>query len=262
MKAMKILSINTQKAYQPGLLPFLDHVICSEMYDAILLQEAVEPVLAPLRTHTTYAILEAFNEEMAAASHLAILYRSSWTLSSSQLYSFGMLHPFAALQHAGFGLLRGTFDTPSGSVMMGSVHLHSGWLPQVRVQEVRALKTCLMQDQEADVPVIVGGDFNLGLPGEVSNGYRLLAPQFCSRTRTLGSTLDSRYSEPHHNIINTGAVFLARFGLGVRLKTDHFFVDAKTAERVVGERVLPDRISDHSPIELELATHMQASPVY
>lgn len=250
---MKVLSINTQKAYQSGLFPFLDQIVQSGAYDFILLQEAVEPVLAPLRIHEAYTVLEAFNEEMAAASHLAILHRSAFTLSSSQLYSFGMMHPFPALQHAGFGLLQGTFDTPSGRVQMGSVHLHSGWLPQVRLQEMRTLKRVLLQAQEPSVPVIFGGDFNLGFPGEVSIGHRLLAPQFCSQTRTLGSTLDSRYSEPHRNVINTGAVLLARFGLGVRLKTDHFFMDPNTAQQIVYERILPDRISDHSPIELEVS---------
>lgn len=261
---MKVLSLNTQKAYQPGLSEFLMAQSESGVYDFILLQEAVEGVLAPLRNHSAYSILEELNTEMGGMSHLSILYRSTYVATQSTLHSFGMMHPFKALQHPGFGMLMGTFDTPKGRVQVGSLHLHSGWLSQVRVREILRIKKHVLEGIESGVPVIFGGDFNLGFPGEVANGYRLLAPEFSAKTRALGTTLDSRYSEPHKNIINTAAVALARFGLGFKLKTDHFFVDSRTANLVISERILHDRVSDHSPIELEfrLSTEGETSPVY
>ena len=261
---MRVLSLNTQKAYQPGLQEFLTDLVQSGVYDFILLQEAVENVIAPLRNHDAYTILEEFNTEMGGMSHLCIVHRSTYAMSYSTLHSFGMMHPFRKLQHPGFGILMGTFDIPEGRVQIGSLHLHSGWLPHVRVREVLRLKRHLLDDTEPGVPTIFGGDFNLGFPGEVSNGYRLLAPEFSANTRAYGTTLDSRYSEPHHNVINTTAVALARLGLGLKLKTDHFFVDAATAKRVTAERILLDRVSDHSPIELELRLQEeeQAFPVY
>lgn len=248
---MKILSLNTQKAFQPSLSPFLKRTIDGGLYDFILLQEANERVLPLVCNVGAYRLLEAFDEVFSAPSHLSIIYRDTFELKDSSLDSFGLMHPSLSLQHAGFGILLGTFGTPQGDIKAGTVHLHSGLRPAVRMKEVRTLKDRMLREHAGNIPLVFGGDFNLGLPGEVIHACDVLSPQFVATTRYLGPTLNSRYSEPHPNIVNTSAVFLAKFGMGVSLKTDHFFVDVETAKRSEAH-ILPDRVSDHSPLELTI----------
>lgn len=251
---MNILSLNTQKAFNPNLAGFLKQTLEIASYDFILLQEATEPVLDTIRDTGPYMLLEAHDKEMQSKSHLAILYRDSFSLIGRQLYSFGNLHPFKQLQHAGFGLLLAEFATNMGNVYIGTVHLHSGWLPQIRAKELRLLKSCALALKRKGTPLLFGGDFNFGFFGEVFLAQRDLLPEFVSATKSIGPTLDSRYSEPHPNIINSTAVFLARYGIGIFLRTDHIFIDNETAQRSkTKSRVLTDRVSDHSPIELSLA---------
>lgn len=249
---MKILSLNTQKAFQPALPSFLKRTLDGGLYDFILLQEASERVLPLVRDVGAYRLLEAFDEVFSAPSHLSIVYRDTFELKSSSLDSFGHMHPSPRLRHPGFGILLGTFGTPQGDIKAGTVHLHSGLRPTVRAREVQALKERVLKERADSIPLVFGGDFNLGLPGEVIHACGLLSPDFVATTRYLGPTLNSRYSEPHPNIVNTSAVFLAKFGIGFNLKTDHLFVDTETAKRSRA-RVLPDRVSDHSPIELAIS---------
>ncbi|TSD05864.1 MAG: hypothetical protein Greene07147_569 [Parcubacteria group bacterium Greene0714_7] len=248
---MKILSLNTQKAFQPALPSFLKRVLDGGLYDFILLQEANERVLPLVRGVGAYRLLEVFDEVFSAPSHLSIVYRDTFKLKGSRLDSFGRMHPSPRLQHQGFGMLLGTFGTPQGDIKAGTVHLHSGLRPTVRAREVQALKDRVMKERAHNTPLVFGGDFNLGIPGEVIHACSLLLPQFVASTRHLGPTLNSRYSEPHPNIVNTSAVFLAKFGLGFDLKTDHLFVDAETAKHSEA-CILSDRVSDHSPIELTI----------
>ncbi|MFA5877398.1 MAG: endonuclease/exonuclease/phosphatase family protein [Candidatus Paceibacterota bacterium] len=249
---MKILSLNTQKAFQPALQDFLKKILENDIYDFILLQEVTDSVFPLVSNIGSYTLLGAFDETVQAQSHLLIVYRNKFVLKKSSLDSFALMHPSPRLRHSGFGILLGTFSTHGGDVTVGSLHLHSGLRSTVRVQEVESLKKRVIAEQDTGTPLIFGGDFNLGLPGEVIRACTIMAPQFIAKTRHLGPTLNSRYSEPHPNIVNTSAVFLAKFGIGFNLKTDHFFTDTETAKRSE-TRILSDRVSDHSPIELTIS---------
>lgn len=68
-------------------------------------------------------------------------------------------------------------------------------------------------------------------------------------TNDLSPTLDSRYSENVAHITNRIAAFLNIFGIGIKLHTDHIFLDKDTASSKINCFVLTDRVSDHSPIE-------------
>ena len=98
---------------------------------------------------------------------------------------------------------------------------------------------------------VFGGDCNFGLPGERARAECFLAPEFVCATRGLGPTLDGRYSENVPHLPNRIAAFLGFFGIPTPLWTDHLFVDAKTAtSKSIESRILPDRVSDHSPVEI------------
>lgn len=249
---MQILSLNTQKAFQPTLAPFLRNTLESNQYDFILLQETTDKVLPLIRDIGSYTLLEAFDTHMGTQGHLVIAYRNNFELKDSVLDSYGTMHPSPRLRHTGLGALVGTFQTPSGNIKTGSVHLHAGLRATVRAKELARLKQSILSEAQDEIPTILGGDFNLGFPGEVLHACMYLSPEFVSKTRQLGTTLNSRFSEPNPNLVNMSAVFLSSLGIGFNLKTDHFFTDRSTASRSTA-RILPDRVSDHSPIELVIS---------
>src|SRR5207253_179780 len=102
-----LLSLNCQKAYQPGLGPFLKRILQEEQYDFLLLQEVNEPVLALLEEATTYRFLTAAYTETGLPSHLCVGYRSSADLVSHELHSFAGMRfdPVRGYKHPSFGLL-------------------------------------------------------------------------------------------------------------------------------------------------------------
>ncbi|MCR4326007.1 MAG: hypothetical protein NUV59_04405, partial [Patescibacteria group bacterium] len=171
----------------------------------------------------------------------------------SEMYSFSHMHPKEILRHAGFGFLLALFDTGEETLRVGNVHLHSGLRFRIRAAEALRIKAHLRDFGHADTPTIFGGDFNLGLPWELPGVIRAFAPEFAACTAHLGPTLDSRYTEHVPVLTNRIASAMAKVGLGISLRPDHIFTDAQTASHNVIEcRVLPDRISDHSPVELIL----------
>ena len=100
---------------------------------------------------------------------------------------------------------------------------------------------------------LFGGDFNFGLPGELSGSTALLAPDFVCATKDVGPTLNSRYTEYHPTLTNIPSFVLGKVGIGISLKADHMFVDRKTAKRSkIKTQILKDRVSDHSPVEMIL----------
>ncbi|CAN5743183.1 hypothetical protein BH11PAT2_BH11PAT2_00840 [soil metagenome] len=249
---MKILSLNTQKAYNPNLQLFLRKTLESGRYDFLLLQEATEQVLEYLRHSTEYGILTATDESVGGQSQLCIVHRTNIPLLSHKIKSFaGMRYdPVRGYKHLGFGALQAVFAYDGTEVCLSSVHLHSGIDAKVRQRELVVLKELLHHMPKSSLTV-VGGDFNFGYPWELPRAMRLLAPELVCVTRTLGGTLDSKYSEYANHLPNKVARLLAKFGLGVKLKADHFFASRELLETSDAAcRKLSDRVSDHSPIEL------------
>ncbi|MDB5189785.1 MAG: hypothetical protein JWN49_111 [Parcubacteria group bacterium] len=252
---MKVLSLNAQKAYNSNLESFLKKILESSYYDFLLLQEATESVLKYFRHSSEYSILTATDEAVGEQSHLCIVYRTSIPLLSHQIQSFAGMRfdPVRGYKHPGFGVLSASFKYEGKEVCLASVHLHSGIDAKVRVHELVLLREFVSQTVDS-LPAIVSGDFNFGYPWELSRGTSLLAPELLCVTRALGGTLDSRYSEYANHLPNKVATFFAKFGLGIKLRADHFFVSQELAESSgIACRILPDRVSDHSPIELILA---------
>lgn len=250
---MKILSLNCQKGYQPGLGAFLKRTLEDGDYDFILLQEFAKEVPNYVRGVGSYKLLEAHNEEMGEPSHLAIACRDIFELIHSNFKAFARMHPLAYLQHPGFGLLAADFDVGDSVVRLGNIHQHSGIRQSVRTTESKEIKRLLLESPDT-MPTIFGGDFNLGFLGELSRTTRIFSPEFVCITAEHGPTLDSRYTEYHPVITNQIATALAKVNLGIKLKADHVFVDTKTAANSKIEcRILPDRVSDHSPVEVVIS---------
>ncbi len=249
---MKVLSLNCQKGYQPGLGAFLKKTLDAETYDFLLLQEATGAAL-PYLQHKGYAALHPMNEEFGEQAHTAILYRTRFALLESTFYSFGRLHPLPQLKHPGFGLLLAEFNANGEKILAGSVHLHSHFLSHVRKRETELVREHVSAMRQPGILAVIGGDFNLVLPGEIWRTERMLAPDLVSATRHVKYTLDSRYTEPYPVFSNHVANLLGRLGVGIRFKTDHIYMDRETAGRGVKARTLPDRVSDHSPVEVVLS---------
>lgn len=237
-----------------GLKDLLTGLLAGRRYDFILLQEYHEHFSGRLAPGLQdYQILTMPDEEAGVGSELAILYRKSFTLKEGRFHSFaGFRKKFNSRWPGIFGLLLGRFQTPAGEWVVGSTHLNPLLHFATRKKEVRFVKKCLLQFAGSGIPLILGGDFNSGLPGEKARNDAILAPEFVNATAGSGPTVDSRYVEP---VIwpNKLAVSLGRLGIVLRMKVDHIYIDRKTAMgHDIACKVLPDRVSDHSPVEVSL----------
>lgn len=248
---MKILSLNCQKDYQPALGGFLRATLAAGAYDFLLLQEADDAVLAHMQDCRGYKVLTATDERLGKQSMLCIVYRETFALIAHEIQSFAGMRfdPVAGYKHLGFGILSARYVCDGTEYCVGSTHLHAGIHAKVRIQELPYVKEQMVR-MSANAPAVFGGDFNFGYPWELPRAIRFFTPEFYCLTRRLGGTLDSRYSEYCDHLPNKIAHALARLGLSVKLRTDHFFVSRTLAVSAdISCRVLPDRVSDHSPVE-------------
>ncbi len=254
---LNILTLNTQKGYNPNLKRFLRKILKSKKYDFILLQEATENVVAMISGAKAYVHVSGMNDEVKEPAHLCIVYRKNFTLKESDLFTFAHIAPKVRLKHASYGLLAGIFTKGKETFCIGSVHLNAGLHPKIRRTELRRIeiKERMLERSKRARITIFGGDFNFGLPKELKNGAHILLPDFICMTKNVGPTLNSRYTEYVSNITNTPSFIFGKIGIGISLRADHIFVDKKTAKNYeVSARMLKDRVSDHSPVSLILKT--------
>lgn len=247
---LKILSLNCQRSYQPGLENFLKRTLESKTYDFLLLQEVNEKVLTYLQ-NPSYTLVRAFNPDIGAESELCIAYRQNYRLLGQEFISFALMHkdPLCGWKHPSFAALQADVSVNGARIRVGSVHLHSGFNGRVRRAELIKIKRLMLEG--FPVPTYFSGDFNAGYPGEATRMARFLSPEFAWGTKNIGPTLDSRYSENAPHLPNRISRVFAWINVSIPLWTDHFFVDRATAEKYTVEcRVLPDRVSDHSPVEM------------
>lgn len=244
----------------PGLTDFLARIFVEGEYDFILFQEVrtrTSPPFDPLMTNIlgSYSLLRTFNSEVNAWSELALAYRQSFAIEKS------VFSPFAPYEYFGhplpeFGLLIGKFATPEGRLLVGTLHMHPSIHALQRKRDVARTKEALLTWNSEGLPVIFGGDFNSGLIGEKRRNRRMLAPEFVNVTNDIGPTVDSRYVEPTTPLNALARAATKLLGFHLRMTVDHIYTDRATAEsHVFSSRILPDRISDHSPLEVILKQH-------
>lgn len=258
---MKILSLNCQRGYHPHLplREFLQRIFAEGKYDFILLQEFAKEVPSFIRGIGPYELLEVHDDEMDEAVQLSVAYRNEYELLESDFEVFPTKKPdpIVGINHSTFGSLSGRFVRNGSTVVVGSVHLHAGVNRNTRKRQIQTIKKRLMTFCKPGDMVVFGGDCNLG-PLEHKGIAGILGPEFIWVTDGLPPTLDGKYSENVSRLPNRFGALLRFFGIPARLWTDQIFVDKTTAiSHESTSRMLPDRVSDHNPIELEL-TRLQA----
>ncbi len=247
---LKILTLNTQKAYQPSFRDFFINVLKEGKYDFILLQEATTPIVSMVsEISSEYKVLNLFDPELGENTHECVIYKKGFVLEETIFISFAKFGKQNLMR--GWGFLAGTFRKDGKTVLMGSTHLHPGINRKKRLDQVRIIKKEILKHSVDRV--IFAGDFNTGLPLEIRGHENALSPEFVPVTKKLGATLDSRYTERVPFGVARVANFLATLGISIKLKADHVYVDASTAQKSeITARLLPDRVSDHLAIEVEL----------
>lgn len=252
---MRFLSLNCQRGYQPNLKSFLQRTLAAKVYDFILLQEFAEAVPSFVRGVELYTILEIYDKQVKEVAQTCIIYKDTYQLLEKSYAPFTRMHrdPAVRCKHLTCGSLLARFRNGHESFLLGSVHLHSGIATKVRQLQVDSVKNQVTSLARSGDVVVFGGDCNFGLPGELGKAEQILSPQFSCVTKGIGPTLDGRYSENVPHLPNRVAALLGWIGIPTLLSTDHLFVDVQTADAyTLQSRVLPDRVSDHSPIELTL----------
>lgn len=251
---MTVLSLNCQNGFNRNLLPFLGDTLRRGAYDFLLLQEFTSELSSAIGPSLDgYRLLHPYNDEKEDHNHLAIVYKSEHALLGERLVPLPDLHP-RIVRPLTFGLLLGTFRAGGETIRLGSIHLHSGLRARVRRKGLSIVRDALIADA-AEVPTVLGGDCNFGLFWERRSGKKILGFDFVPVSYDLPPTLDSRYTEPAVRIMNRTVALLRRYDIGIRVSTDHFFVSRSLlASRETSCRVLPDRVSDHSPVELTLSS--------
>ncbi len=250
MLDMKILTLNTQKAYQSSFNDFLTRVLKEGRYDFILLQEATAQIVSMVaEISSEYKILNPFDSEFGESTHECIIYKNNFVLEETVFISFTKFGKQNLLR--GWGFLAGVFNKGGETLLVGSAHLHPGINRKKRLEQVRIIKNEILKHQVGRV--IFAGDFNTGLPLEIRGHENTLCPEFVRVTKTLCATLDSRYTEKVPFGVVRVANFLASIGISIKLKADHVYVDRNTTEKsAITARLLPDRVSDHLAIEVSL----------
>ncbi|MES2203068.1 MAG: endonuclease/exonuclease/phosphatase family protein [Patescibacteria group bacterium] len=256
---LKILSLNCQRGYHSHLplREFLRDVFERGDYDFIILQEFAKDVPSFVRGVGPYNLLEAHDDQVGEYAQLCVAFRQGYELAASDFTAFATKKPdpIVGVVHSTFGFLCGRFSKADKVYVVGSVHLHAGVFRSTRREQMRIIKRQLLELSRPEDMVVFGGDCNLG-PFEHNGMARLLAPEFVWATGKIPSTLNGWYSENVARLPNRIGAFLRFFGIPVRLWTDQVFVDAKTAlNSVTQSRVLPDRVSDHSPVEVSIESN-------
>jgi len=249
---MKFLNLNCQHGLQRELKDFLHCSLNTKAYDFLILQEVNDRVLTFLRDDE-YQLIRAFNEETERDTELCIVYQRTYNLRKIGFKSFSSMRqdPVYGYKHPCMGLLWADFEIENKLFRVATIHLHSGIDRHVRIAESRLAKKLLLN--EIPVVTILAGDFNAGLPFERIRLAQTLSPEFTWMTKNLNPTLNSRYSENVAHLPNRIAALFNFFNLGIKLRTDHIFVDHQTAvTNTVECSILPDRVSDHSPVEITL----------
>ena len=249
---LNILTLNCQKGYRPELVPFLERTLGGGRYDLVLLQELHDRDAALVDAmNPEYRLLRARNEAFGGWSQVAILHRKEFLADNVEFYDFVRFRK-NNIYRPEFGVLLVRMETPQGKFVAGSMHANALLNPSIRKRELLFSKERIMEYNVGHLPVLFGGDMNSGLPWEPRRNNRLFAPEFLNATSASGPTVDSRYVEP---VImpNKIAANLGKVGIYHRMKVDHMYLDRATATtHITSCRALPDRISDHSPLEVTL----------
>ncbi len=250
---MKILSLNCQTNYHPRLKRFLKRTLVSERYDILLLQEANEKVVKCIKKNKKYILTLptqgtkkaltciVSHKKIALSSHIDFLH-----------FPYPYLEQTAFKDYHLFWLTCTIASIDNQEIVLGSMHLPAGFSSVLRKKHLKQ-SLQYIRKKYGDTMAILWGDFNFWFPWEMSEAAKLVSPSFACVSQEIPYTLDSYYTETGHGLTSYVALLLRYVWLSIKLKTDHFFTHKNILKKYKTQvRVLPHRVSDHSPIELVL----------
>lgn len=246
---MKIITLNCQKAYNKNLKDFFVKIFLEEKYDFLILQEVNKPVLNLIvELNSSYKILNEFDSDFSEENHLCILYKEKYVLEEKRFISFAKFDPKRISNS--FGFIMGIFNVESNFYVVSSLHLNSGLNSSIRMGELKKVKEVLQEYINKDYSIIMAGDFNTGIIGEIKKCEKILSPHLVRVNEGIGPTLNSFYTEPNPYILSHASVLLSKLGMGIKLRADHIYASKDlTIKHKISCEILPDRVSDHSAIE-------------
>ncbi|MCH2188732.1 hypothetical protein MK079_02810 [Candidatus Gracilibacteria bacterium] len=252
---LKILSLNCQKNHQSGLGNFLTSLLIHETYDIFLLQEASGEVLNIFSSFGKYIPITYFDAK-GKLCLTNIVYNSKKLQLKEKYYEpilvdiFSLHEELSGVQS--YGINMGIFEYNKKQLNISSVHLPSGFRSRYRYSGF--LKILQKIKKHTKQICFFGGDMNIVYRWESKKILSFSGDNYSCTTQGLGYTLDSYYTENHLDFLWVKMNnFFRRFGLSKKFKTDHIFIDTSSHNRYhISTRILPDRVSDHSPIEVIL----------
>ena len=250
MEKLKVLSLNCQKGHNENLKQFLENTLSSGQYDFLLLQEANDTVMSLCVIPESYNILSAVNQDIGQHSHIRIIYRDNFNLKKDSFVSFSNIDSHFT-KRGELGFLVGTFEYDGILVDLVSVHLSPSFKMRLRLKELSVMKNHVLTYNKNNRPVIIGGDLNTGMPLENFFVTKKMQPEFHNATKDIGPTLNSQFTEKGTNAVGKWANFFKAIGITFKFQTDKIFLDGETfMKKTITACTLPDRVSDHSPVEL------------
>lgn len=196
-------------------------------------------------------MINLFDPDLGENTHVCVLYKKIFTLQKDLFLSFATLN--TGVPRHGWGFVGGVFGYDGKRIFVGSIHLHPGLRKKHRAYQVSMVKGKI-KEEIGIIPTIFGGDFNFGLPGEISCSDKTLYPEFTRVTKGLGPTLDSRYTEKTSWGVARIANIMMKFGVSIRLRTDHIYIDSISLKNTkIKSRILSNRVSDHLAIEVSVS---------
>ena len=247
----RILTLNCQRNMLDELGPFLKQITLQEHYDVLLLQEASASVLSHFDTFS-HNYVPVMSLEQPEESEVRILVHKKHTILENVYESVhgGRGNMYGAL--AVHILLNGTEP-----LAVTSVHLPAGIFPKHVAKRMKGTKAIgnMMRAHFENIPALIAGDLNTGFPGEYAAASRILKRTFFTNMSDyLGNTIDSRFTHfDDRPFVSNLFKTLAQLNISIRLKLDHVYANAALLEKHrVSCSLLPDRVSDHSGIEITL----------
>ena len=151
-----------------------------------------------------------------------------------------------------YGINMWIFEYHKKCINISSVHLPSWFHSRYRYQWF--LKILQKVKKHSKNINIFGWDMNIVYRWESKKILSFSGENYACITQWLWYTLDSYFTENHLDFlwvkINN---FFRKLGLSKKFKTDHIFIDQGSHKNYhISTKILSDRVSDHSPIELAL----------
>lgn len=196
---LRVLTLNCQKNYNKNLSFFLKEILSKDKYDVFLLQEATNEVLEYFNCFPKYSIINS-TDKLGRISLSCIIYNKDKCSFKDFFYEPILVNKFEKQElkesFQFFGVARAILIFESVKIIVGSIHLPSGFSSKKRFKYLKKVKE-IMSNIVGGWITFYAGDYNFSLPYEFKRASKFISPEFKCITSDLGTTLDSYYTESH-----------------------------------------------------------------